>query len=155
MRARYKVSTHSRSKAAANKNVSQLLLLKFQHTAARRRLPLSKLNRGELNDVSTHSRPKAAAFVAANFACVEVVSTHSRPKAAASTPKDKVVSDIMFQHTAARRRLLDTVGVPMLMLIVSTHSRPKAAALITNLPMRVVPVSTHSRPKAAAPYIKR
>ena len=34
----------------------------------------------------------------------------------------------MFQHTAARRRLLDTVGVPMLMLIVSTHSRPKAAA---------------------------
>ena len=84
MRARYKVSTHSRSKAAANKNVSQLLLLKFQHTAARRRLPLSKLNRGELNDVSTHSRPKAAAFVAANFACVEVVSTHSRPKAAAA-----------------------------------------------------------------------
>ena len=38
----------------------------------------------------------------------------------------------MFQHTAARRRLLDTVGVPMLMLIVSTHSRPKAAAPVNN-----------------------
>ena len=128
MRARYKVSTHSRSKAAANKNVSQLLLLKFQHTAARRRLRVTSYARDRYMTVSTHSRPKAAASKETVERLEKYVSTHSRPKAAASTPKDKVVSDIMFQHTAARRRLLDTVGVPMLMLIVSTHSRPKAAA---------------------------
>ena len=76
--------------------------------------------------VSTHSRPKAAALHRA--ACQDAidVSTHSRPKAADATHK-LICHDVLFQHTAARRRLQ-----PMMVEIappppVSTHSRPKAA----------------------------
>ena len=76
--------------------------------------------------VSTHSRPKAAAFRAGRKARQNKVSTHSRPKAAAfggellagvdafqhtaarrrlRMPRRAVCCDGMFQHTAARRRL--------------------------------------------------
>ena len=55
-----------------------------------------------------------------------------------------------FQHTAARRRLRDSNAVLKIGVVVSTHSRPKAAAIIlTKKPVEKV-VSTHSRPKAAA-----
>ena len=54
----------------------------FQHTAARRRLaPRMPLLRKE-NDVSTHSRPKAAGTYYSN-----------------------IHTWTLFQHTAARRRL--------------------------------------------------
>ena len=56
-------------------------VLKFQHTAARRRLTETP-ERAEVVDVSTHSRPKAAE--------IDGVS---------------VVTGYVFQHTAARRRL--------------------------------------------------
>ena len=36
----------------------------------------------------------------------------------------------MFQHTAARRRLIKAIEAMVNELVVSTHSRPKAAALI-------------------------
>ena len=100
------VSTHSRPKAAAVtfrqllpslprfntqppeggcvvRRDREFLSHQFQHTAARRRL------HGELyrfyagTNVSTHSRPKAAASSLANKARSFEVSTHSRPKAAA------------------------------------------------------------------------
>ena len=54
----------------------------FQHTAARRRLPTGLIDRISTVDVSTHSRPKAAAWF----------------RAALRSP-------LAFQHTAARRRL--------------------------------------------------
>ena len=38
-----------------------MLLQRFQHTAARRRLPSAERKRLDANNVSTHSRPKAAA----------------------------------------------------------------------------------------------
>ena len=98
------VSTHSRPKAAG------LLFLGALWQKA----------------VSTHSRPKAAgrnsgqptaSIVSFNTQPPEggwqvavyeqaqvIVSTHSRPKAAGATATDNE-SDIMFQHTAARRRL--------------------------------------------------
>ena len=79
-----------------------------------------------------------------------LVSTHSRPKAAAFAWRKVQGSDPRFQHTAARRRLLffsiKTKGAHL----VSTHSRPKAAASpFTGFHPYMV-VSTHSRPKAAA-----
>ena len=100
--------------------------------------------------VSTHSRPKAAAFLSSFYYQYDNVSTHSRPKAAAYA-----------------------LHISAMPLRVSTHSRPKAAAtyLPSNLPRMVSfntqppeggcrgytqlgPdaqwVSTHSRPKAAA-----
>ena len=84
---------------------------------------------------------------------------------------------VKFQHTAARRRLLnpnhlfigtrkvsthsrpkaaaDAVEMANIQLHVSTHSRPKAAAFGIPYLCRDAQVSTHSRPKAAAPYIKK
>ena len=56
------------------------------------------------------------------------VSTHSRSKAAEHLAS-AVGNHVMFQHTAARRRLTLTGQLCLLMLIVSTHSRSKAAEL--------------------------
>ena len=53
------VSTHSRPKAAENPALPIRLMLEFQHTAARRRLPVRWLGLVQ-TWVSTHSRPKAA-----------------------------------------------------------------------------------------------
>ena len=100
---------------------------KFQHTAARRRLdqqlPADRRDYGFNTQppeggwrqqlllenspaVSTHSRPKAAGL-ADNAATVIVgVSTHSRPKAAGPTASASAPTLSLFQHTAARRRLV-------------------------------------------------
>ena len=60
--------------------------------------------RMSIYEVSTHSRPKAAA-VQNQYALVElIVSTHSRPKAAVNQGGFSGVY-FVFQHTAARRRL--------------------------------------------------
>ena len=61
-------------------------------------------------DVSTHSRPKAAGQRRDAGLFHRAVSTHSRPKAAGEwTAIDKLHA--WFQHTAARRRLVQTKGV--------------------------------------------
>ena len=44
--------------------LSQVFLLKFQHTAARRRLRINAQSSENIDRVSTHSRPKAAAISA-------------------------------------------------------------------------------------------
>ena len=55
------------------------------------------------------------------------VSTHSRPKAAGLNQNGVTLSAIMFQLTAARRRLDSTLFLANRTPTVSTHSRPKAA----------------------------
>ena len=55
----------------------------FQHTAARRRLEPDGWT-GAVAEVSTHSRPKAAAKFLKVGHAPTAVSTHSRPKAAAA-----------------------------------------------------------------------
>ena len=55
----------------------------------------------------------------------------------------------MFQHTAARRRLENTLYMRIINTQVSTHSRPKAAGAARAIPRVGETVSTHSRPKAA------
>ena len=79
---------------------------KFQHTAARRRLRLG--NEHDFNDfvVSTHSRAEAAAALAFKACADFCVSTHSRAEAAAFVSGFGCFV-LWFQHTAARRRLLD------------------------------------------------
>ena len=99
----------------------------FQHTAARRRLHDLAALVGVHVDVSTHSRPKAAASILYDKPRFKVVSTHSRPKAAARVNIYRDVCLVcfntqppeggchgrsgddnkndLFQHTAARRRL--------------------------------------------------
>ena len=55
--------------------------------------------------VSTHSRPKAAVNRLFHWIHTRAVSTHSRPKAAVR--KLAVIAfTLLFQHTAARRRLV-------------------------------------------------
>ena len=97
------------------------------------------------------------------------VSTHSRPKAAGCPPISS--NPALFQHTAARRRLVDRRRLGGNEPCVSTHSRPKAAGILfvsvyylygcfnTQPPeggwvdefliQQHNQVSTHSRPKAA------
>ena len=100
---------------------------RFQHTAARRRLAQDREKQhirdivsthsrpkaaGESNgeengsgEVSTHSRPKAAGYHYSENADTYLVSTHSRPKAAGKAGFEQLKS-WLFQHTAARRRLV-------------------------------------------------
>ena len=59
----------------------------------------------------------------------------------------------VFQHTAARRRLLDDSVGSGEKEFVSTHSRPKAAAHAQGSRQTTGRVSTHSRPKAAAEVV--
>ena len=122
------VSTHSRPKAAGNLPSSRALaaicfntqppeggwlrissisfcVSMFQHTAARRRLGNKCVKKLLGNNVSTHSRPKAAG---------KRVCLHTRQSK-------------MFQHTAARRRLGNMNRELEAKNFVSTHSRPKAA----------------------------
>ena len=58
------------------------ITIKFQHTAARRRLAIKLNINGTYLFVSTHSRPKAAGSGFYPCRTVNQVSTHSRPKAA-------------------------------------------------------------------------
>ena len=78
------------------------------------------------------------------------VSTHSRPKAAGPKYSPGTVNT-SFQHTAARRRLVKPLPLPIPQQKVSTHSRPKAAGAMATSANIVTHVSTHSRPKAAGP----
>ena len=55
--------------------------------------------------VSTHSRAEAAALILGATKEATEVSTHSRAEAAAKQPSRRL-SNMQFQHTAARRRLL-------------------------------------------------
>ena len=76
------VSTHSRPKAAGFADGKVAFFLRFQHTAARRRLENNADKSGHRHRVSTHSRPKAAGQTLVNAIMAKLVSTHSRPKAA-------------------------------------------------------------------------
>ena len=80
----------------------------FQHTAARRRLAQYGVGILIFRFVSTHSRPKAAGQSINSFSLTVLVSTHSRPKAAGLTTHT-ARQGRTFQHTAARRRLANTL----------------------------------------------
>ena len=59
---------------------------------------------------------------------------------------------VLFQLTAARRRLDGLSLASQRYTEVSTHSRPKAAGVYRPNLRRIFKVSTHSRPKAAGLY---
>ena len=100
------VSTHSRPKAAGSCSHDTYSLFKeFQHTAARRRLARANITYPDASKVSTHSRPKAAGQWYERTQTKYIVSTHSRPKAAGTSSVFGFFFLLLFQHTAARRRL--------------------------------------------------
>ena len=82
---------------------------------------------------------------------IDAVSTHSRPKAAGRIRFLILYTYRLFQHTAARRRLVIQSLQDNILEPVSTHSRPKAAGAFTQRAVPAAAVSTHSRPKAAGP----
>ena len=122
------VSTHSRPKAAgprhqSSRNASQVSTHSRPKAAGRNRL-----SGVYVENVSTHSRPKAAGHRRAAVSLLtncfntqppeggwapapsaifdDPVSTHSRPKAAGLENNQTNHAELMFQHTAARRRLV-------------------------------------------------
>ena len=141
----------------------------FQHTAARRRLDSSDGGRLfitcfntqppeggweifrfhlSFSNVSTHSRPKAAGFDAAELRLKQIVSTHSRPKAAGVWVGIGIV-DLQVSTHSRPKAAGNTRRIKVIAKMVSTHSRPKAAGSFAHVVYRVKRVSTHSRPKAA------
>ena len=148
------------------------LLMRFQLTAARRRLGFSALRRN-VGQPGFNSQPPGGGWVG-QVDCRRryPVSTHSRPEAAGTTGCSVIRDYDSFQLTAARRRLGDLCCERVSLGRVSTHSRPEAAGyhgVIDRLaragfnsqppgggwPLSIVDiravgiVSTHSRPEAA------
>ena len=102
-------------------------------------------------NVSTHSRPKAAAFVKTLKTGNGLQFQHTAARRRLLGFFANFRRTLRFQHTAARRRLLMGKLFAIKQGFVSTHSRPKAAAdHNTKVKNFISPVSTHSRPKAAA-----
>ena len=163
------VSTHSRPKAAALRLRAARMVGWFQHTAARRRLLHRSGGNVFIGMVSTHSRPKAAVCAFFGVLVSMTVSTHSRPKAAARstghnrpsrvfqhtaarrrlvTADSSYQSHAVFQHTAARRRL--TITIRRTKTRGSFNTQPPEGGWIAYDFLRLASnVSTHSRPKAA------
>ena len=80
---------------------------KFQHTAARRRLA-ARFHGHHLILLCFNTQPPEGGWVTAQVLQPDnrYVSTHSRPKAAGLRPWCAIGPIAMFQHTAARRRLV-------------------------------------------------
>ena len=79
----------------------------FQHTAARRRLGATKLSLTYTNDVSTHSRPKAAGLFGVSRKKFLRCFNTQPPEGGWYEYLLEIMSDKVFQHTAARRRLVN------------------------------------------------
>ena len=77
----------------------------FQHTAARRRLGTGRGDGAKAQNVSTHSRPKAAGFWAARRAQLAASFNTQPPEGGWQWQSYTQKSPRWFQHTAARRRL--------------------------------------------------
>ena len=102
----YKVSTHSRPKAAGIAFVNSSIGIPFVSTHSRPKAAGAATSTGTTSTaVSTHSRPKAAGSGVLYKMALKLVSTHSRPKAAGVCKDVVIYPPYWFQHTAARRRL--------------------------------------------------
>ena len=172
----FSVSTHSRPKAAGCKCARAKSITKsFQHTAARRRLPITTTCCGWLSSFNTQP-PEGGWDI--EYCRVEgtMVSTHSRPKAA-GPPTVRAACMSLFQHTAARRRLglsdwvygvfrkfqhtaarrrLEMVSGDKRYRVKFQHTvaRRRLGKRTLRECARTCEVSTHSRPKAAGSSIK-
>ena len=106
-------------------------LIKFQHTAARRRL------------VSSRVRTSCS-----------VLFQHTAARRRLDGQVNGVFTGSMFQHTAARRRLEGRViEIDCEMLFQHTAARRRLEAWVHRL-VQCPHVSTHSRPKAAGASLK-
>ena len=128
------VSTHSRPKAAADFKASQKRKRsKFQHTAARRRLRRAGVF-SRANFWFQHTAARRRLLLRPMKPQMDpLVSTHSRPKAAAyaQTAGGQAVHRFNTQPPEGG---CSSSGSCNSLSRVSTHSRPKAAAKAYHLP---------------------
>ena len=146
--------------------------VRFQHTAARRRLlETSSINADPVSGFNTQP-PEGGCFIIALNLSRDKVFQHTAARRRLLSDIEARIGSKAFQHTAARRRLPPEDTTTLYLVTVSTHSRPKAAANIAPIQYPIfvfqhtaarrrllnniltLPglflVSTHSRPKAAA-----
>ena len=123
--------------------------LKFQHTAARRRLPIQILGLPPLISFQ-HTAARRRLLQSKRALPYPFMFQHTAARRRLQFVQRFCGMLSKFQHTAARRRLQPLVWGNITSSIVSTHSRPKAAAIRERTMEGRLAVSTHSRPKAAA-----
>ena len=124
------------------------MLQRFQHTAARRRLP--KIGKIKKNNECFNTQPREGGCrKKALPKILRSVSTHSRAKAAAKFCH-QAISKIGSFNTQPREGGCRNLHRTFSRSAVSTHSRAKAAAECFKIALMGVTVSTHSRAKAAA-----
>ena len=145
-------------------------IIRFQHTAARRRLANIKSN--EWTGAGFNTQPPEGGW-SLGLGCTKSISSFNTqpPEGGWKSGNPVAISSVGFQHTAARRRLGQTCRSPFpyfgfntqppeggwgctstsvnKAVRVSTHSRPKAAGRWQLYGTDPEIVSTHSRPKAA------
>ena len=99
------VSTHSRAEAAAKPKSSISPPFTFQHTAARRRLPLNNGdNRQSINCFNT--QPRGGGCLGTSTIRIRSGGFNTQPRGGGCLRDCRRESDCQrFQHTAARRRL--------------------------------------------------
>ena len=122
---------------------------------------------GEIH-VSTHSRPKAAGpqairrdsqdysfntqppeggwFLERVFAAAQVVFQHTAARRRLVFGGAAGIDDALFQHTAARRRLAISYEFTWVPPLVSTHSRPKAAGILADAMEAMFAASFNTQP---------
>ena len=131
------------------------LYLLFQHTAARRRLLDGQIYQLIQIIVSTHSRPKAAAYKESDIVHFLIVSTHSRPKAAAHGAKFSKIRSCCFNTQPPEGGCFNPDCRRAHHMSFNTQPPEGGCTFSIFCYNWLLFVSTHSRPKAAAPYLKK
>ena len=125
----FNVSTHSRTEAAASPSKQEfLLILLFQHTAARRRLLVTTI-KFKATFLFQHTAARRRLRTCFGFRSENWRGFNTQPHGGGCQVSfDRKFSLGEFQHTAARRRLLVVNVRSPINTSVSTHSRTEAAA---------------------------
>ena len=125
------VSTHSRPKAAGILVLYCIKDLRFQHTAARRRL-VENFGRINIRIFCFNTQPPEGGwFCSIRFILIFDLFQHTAARRRLADVFAYNKWHVAFQHTAARRRLVKRMMEVFRIFKVSTHSRPKAAGRVT------------------------
>ena len=120
----------------------------FQHTAARRRL--EAIQDRQCRPVCFNTQPPEGGWqrFVGNFLQAHGFNTQP-PEGGWADGAKAMVYDILFQHTAARRRLASFYNKSSIKLLGFNTQPPEGGWLKNDSKLRIAYVSTHSRPKAA------
>ena len=147
------VSTHSRPKAAALRASAARCAGLFQHTAARRRLPHAGVC-GDAAPAGFNTQPpEGGCSKEKTMNITSNVSTHSRPKAAARRRIRRCRPSCGFNTQPPEGGCLHRARPPH-RARVSTHSRPKAAAARHAHKAQVLPARFNTQPPEGGCFVK-